>query len=145
KTRRREHAFIAQLGYFIAAPLAIGVRGADRLFGRKLVWRQRTGSQWKWLGWRRLFAGHVAGRNRTLFDAEDRLARCAIQDKEIAALRSRGDGRNRAAVAMHIEQNRRRGDVVIPEVVMNRLEMPDHLPGRGLQSDDGVRVEIVPG
>src|SRR6185295_6398406 len=93
--------------------------------------RQRTRSERERLRGRSLLAVDVAGRNPALLDSEDGLAVGAIQNKQVAALGPGGDGGNGAAVAVNVEQDRRRRDVVIPEVVVDGLEMPYALAGIG--------------
>ena len=50
---------------------------------------------------------------------------------------------NGPAVLAPVEQDRRRGDVVVPEIVMNGLEVPDARPGVRPQRDDRVRKQVV--
>ncbi len=42
-----------------------------------------------------------------------------------------------------VEQHRRRGQVVIPDVVMKRLEVPDALAGLGVEADERIGEQIV--
>ncbi len=44
---------------------------------------------------------------------------------------------------MHVEEQRRRGDIVIPKIVMHGLEMPDAFAGIGAQCDNGIGEQVV--
>ena len=65
------------------------------------------------------------GRHRTLFDREERLAGGAIEEEEVSHLRPDRDRFD----AANFDQHRLRGDVVIPEIVMDDLEVPGHFAG----------------
>src|SRR5580704_3509111 len=128
QTRRGEDTFRAQLAYFLLAPLFVCVSGAPYVVGGQFSLRgQSARCDREWLRWRRNFARRVAGGNGALFDAEDWLAGFAIEDEKMRGLGADADGGNSLAVFMDIEQNGRRGDVVIPQVVMDGLEIPDAL------------------
>ena len=92
--------------------------------------------------------GHVASPGTVLCGtgrssiAEDRLAGDAIEDEHQRHLRHHRDRGNGAAVALDVDQRRRRRHVVVPEVVMNELPVPLQLPGRRVERDDGVAVEV---
>ena len=47
------------------------------------------------------------------------------------------------SATLQLGEQRRRGDVVIPDVVVHRLEMPDGLASRGIERDQRARVEVV--
>ena len=47
-------------------------------------------------------------------------------------------------VPLHREQHRGLGQVAVPEVVVDGLEVPDPLAGGGLQRDDAVSEEVGP-
>ena len=87
-------------------------------------------------------AGHVARRHRPLLDAVDRLAGLAVQDVEVAGLGGHPEGRDRTVLARNVEQGRRRRRIGVPQVVVNRLEVPDVLAGLGPDRDDRVAVEV---
>ena len=84
----------------------------------------------------------IVGHDRPLFDAENRRARHAIEDEQKALLRINRHGRNRSPVSPHVDQRRRRGQVVIPVVVMRRLKEPLQLAGRGVQREQRRAIQI---
>ena len=94
---------------------------------------------------RGLFVRHVAGRHRLLLDAVDRLAGLPVQNVEIAGLGGHPQRRNRAAVGGDVEQRRRRRRVGVPQIVMNRLEMPAIVAGLDIHRDHGVAILVVAG
>src|SRR5262249_17370704 len=79
---------------------------------------------WNWLRCVSEFARDIALRYRTFFDAEERLAGFAIQDVHVTGLRGQRQGGDGAAIAHDVEQTRRGRRIVIPEDVMDRLEVP---------------------
>ena len=85
---------------------------------------------------RRSFTVDVARRDLAFLDRKERLARQPIEQEEMARLRPDGDG---GPVLPRKEQRRRR-DVVVPEVVVHGLEVPHDLAGGGAQDDDRVVV-----
>ena len=107
---------------------------------QKRLRHQRARSEREWLRGRCFFAVNVALRNAALLNAENGFARCAIEDEQIAALGTACDRGDRAAIAANVEQNRRCSNIVIPEVMVDSLEVPDELPRIGAQSHDGVGV-----
>ena len=58
-------------------------------------------------------------------------------------LRRLRDGGNGFAVARDGDERRRRGVVVVPEIVMHGLEMPHDAAGRRAQRHDRVRIAVV--
>ena len=57
-------------------------------------------------------------------------------------LRHHRDGGRRLAVALDVDERRRRRHVVVPDVVVHQLLMPLQLAGRRIERDDRVAVEI---
>ena len=56
------------------------------------------------------------------------------------------DHRNRLdllAVDRDVDQVRRRGQIVVPDAVVDRLEVPDDLAVAGIEADDRLRVDVV--
>ena len=88
-------------------------------------------------------ARHIALRDRALLDGNERRSRLAIEDEEMAGLGGDTHGGNGPAVLAPVEQDRRRRDVVVPEIVMDGLEMPDARPGVRTQRHDRVRKQVV--
>ena len=87
-------------------------------------------------------AGHVAGRDRAILHAEDRLAVLAVQDVQVARLGGHAEGRDGAPVLLDIEQHRRRGRVGVPQVVADGLEVPAVLAAVRIDSHHGVAVQV---
>ena len=92
---------------------------------------------------REFFTGHASLRYRSLLDWKERLAGLAVEDEDEPHLGCLGDGGNFPPVASHGDQGRLRRNVVVPDVVVHDLEVPDYLAARGAQRDDRVRVAIV--
>src|SRR5690606_1635046 len=88
-------------------------------------------------------AGHVRSRHRPLLDGPDRLARVALEDVDIALLARLRDDVDLAAVAADGEQLRRLWEIEVPEIVMNRLEVPEPLTGPGIEGENAVAEQIV--
>ena len=84
-------------------------------------------------------------RHRHLDDGVDRLPRRAIQEVRVAVLAERGDAAHRPAVDRALEQDRPVAEIEVPQVVVNRLEVPRELAGLQVQGDDGVGEEVQPG
>src|SRR5947207_1772372 len=61
-------------------------------------------------------------RNLARLDGEERLAGPSIEDVDVAVLRDLRDRFDLAAVARHGDEVRRRGEVPVPDVVLERLE-----------------------
>ena len=138
---RREHAVVAQRPEARQACLALGRRRApDVGLGHRL--RDQAGRlRREGLRGRGVLLGHVARRHRPLDDGEVRLAGDPIEEEQVPGLRSDGDG----GAATAGEEERLRGDVVVPDVVVDGLECPRDLAGRRLQRHDAVGVGVVAG
>jgi hypothetical protein len=125
-----EDSFGAEALDAVDAPFALSFGALDIV--RLDFWEsQRLRHHGKRLGARGLFAGHVALWNRAFLDAEDWLASVAIQDKKLAGLGSDANGRDGLTGALDVEKNRRRSDIVVPQIVMHGLKAPDELTGLG--------------
>src|SRR6202035_2874967 len=118
-TRWRKNSFRPQLADFRTARSAVRVIDAPDVVSRQRLRRQRTGSHWERLSRRGNFAGDIGLGNRPLLDSENRLSGLPIQDEEIAGLRTNTDGWYRHSVPPNIEQDRWRGDVVVPQIVVD--------------------------
>ena len=88
-------------------------------------------------------AGDVGGRHRLLLDVEKGLAGHAVEQEDVAGLRHLRDGVNRLAVVGDRDQVRIDRQVVVPQVMMERLEVPDALFRPGVERDGAVGEEIV--
>ncbi len=102
-----------------------------------------AGSKRKGLGGRGYLSGNVAGRIARLLDRKERIAIRPVEEVDESLL---GCLRNRIdlhAVALDGEERGRGGEIAIPDVVVNALEMPDALAGGGIESQQGIGKQIV--
>src|SRR5262249_10844226 len=86
---------------------------------------------------------HIAWRRWAFFDAENRLTGHAIQNENptrFACLRQRGD---LLPILYHFEEAWRRGKVIVPEFMMDRLEIPLELSAFGIERRRGIAVQGV--
>ncbi len=90
-------------------------------------------------------AGHGALRHGRLLDRPDRLAGLAIQHEQQALLRRLRERLDRLAVLDRVDEDRRRRDVVVPQRMMRRLEVPAALAGLQIDRDDALAVKIGSG
>src|SRR4029077_1274236 len=67
----------------------------------------------------------------------------AVKHEDMANLCSDGHGWDIAAVALHCDEHRLRSYVVIPQVVMNHLKVPNDFSRRSAQRDYRVCVFVV--
>ena len=91
----------------------------------------------------RLLARHGALGHRPLLHPEDRRAGHAVEDEEQRHLGQDGDGRDRLAVAAHVDERRRRRQVEVPQVVVDQLVVPLQRAGGHVERDDRVAVEVL--
>src|SRR4029077_384278 len=129
----------------LAAAGAVLRRDTPGLVRSQTLGRQGRRSHWKWLRRRNRLAWHVARWRRTLFDGKHRRAGLAMQHVEKAGLVALNDDRHLASVPGDRGQERRRGGVVVPEIVVHELEAPRDFPRLRAQRDDGVGPLIVTG
>ena len=90
------------------------------------------------LGQRGFFAGNIGRRGGNFLDAKNWLAVVAVEEEAIGgfgALRHRLD---LLAIDLHFANNRRTGDVVVPQIVMHALEMPEALAGAGVEGERAI-------
>ncbi len=80
-------------------------------------------------------AGHVALRNRSLFDRPERLARHTIEHEEESVLGGLRNSVDRLPLVTHRDELRRGGEVVVPQIVVHDLEMPESLAGARIERD----------
>ena len=97
------------------------------------------------LGRRGPFTRRVALGHRMLLDTKHGLPGLTIQDIHVAGFSGQCQDRHRLAVDLHVQQARRRGQVEVPEVVVNGLVVPAALAGADIQRHDGVAEQVVPG
>ena len=69
----------------------------------------------------------------------------AIEQIDEALFGGLRDGVDGLAVALDGEQNGRRREVAVPEVVMHGLKMPEAFAGSGVECEQAIGVEVVAG
>src|SRR5206468_2561171 len=67
-----------------------------------------------------------------------------VEHEQQAHLRDLRHGRNDPPLATNVKQRRRRGQVIIPDVVMDQLLVPFLFAGTHIQSHERVPIEAVP-
>jgi len=82
-----------------------------------------------------LFVWNLTLRKRNFFDGEDRFARDTIENERKTGFRDLGYRIEDLAIFADLHQDGLRRKVVIPKVVMNRLEMPEALARGRVQCD----------
>ena len=90
-----------------------------------------------------LFSRHVRLRDGPLLDRPDRLARLPVEGVGEPLLGRLHDDRHGLPVHIHIERDRRRRVVEVPDVVVHGLEVPYPLPGLDVEGDHARPVEAV--
>lgn len=100
---------------------------------------QRLRPAGEWLRRMSLLAGDVAARYTAFFNSEEWFSRFAVEEKDQTRF---GSDTNRW-LALVLKKYRRRGDVVVPKVMMNRLEGPDYFPRFAIQGHERVGMPIV--
>src|SRR5262249_8184634 len=125
------------LRQFAAVGAGLG-RDVGQLVGPHLlpgVWRRFHRTRLRRPG---LLTVEVALGYGRFLDIEQRLARYAIEYKREAGLGYLSYRWDKAPVAPYFDQIGLRGNIVIPEVVMHCLKMPDPLARRGVERDQGI-------
>ena len=97
------------------------------------------------LGGRGHLAGHVRLRHRPLLDGPHRLAGGAVEHVEERLLARLRDGLDVAPVDGDVDEDGGVGEVEVPHVVVNRLEVPRALAGLKVDGHDAVREQVVAG
>src|SRR5439155_3754278 len=77
------------------------------------------------------------------FGTEERLAGATIEEEAIGGFGALGDSFDFLAINLHFADDGRTGSVMVPQVVMNRLEMPEALAGAGVQGEGAVGKKVV--
>ena len=92
---------------------------------------------------RRDLARHRRLRHGAFLDRPHGRARRAIEHEQETVLRDLRQRFDRATVDGDVDQDGRGRQVVVEQVVVHGLEMPDALAGLRVQRDDGAAVEVV--
>lgn len=86
--------------------------------------------------------GDVAWRDGTFFNREKGLPGVAVKEEDKTCLCSLCDSVDFTFPVPHPHEDWWRREIVVPQVMMNRLEMPAALPGFRIEGDDGVGKQI---
>src|SRR5215831_12497151 len=90
-----------------------------------------------------MFPGNLAGWHRSFDNREERLPRHSIEHEQEPSLVDDDDSGNSPAIALDVDKRGRRLGVVVPDIVMDRLEIPQQFSGGSLHGDDGCTEEVV--
>src|SRR5262245_43642652 len=91
------------------------------------------------------FGWHIPFWDSTLLDWNDWLAIHTIEDKEITGLTDMGNGRYSTAILHDIEETAGSRHIGIPDVVMDRLKVPEIFAGLCVDSDDRIGELVAAG
>ncbi len=108
----------------------------DQVVGRHTLTIVRRGLGRKRLRPRGSFAGHGRRGNGTLFDWPDRFPGHAIEDVKETGLARLHHRLDSFAVDGDLAQRRRTNRVVLPEIVVNHLEVPDPFSGLRVERNE---------
>src|SRR5205814_3570593 len=93
--------------------------------------------------WRGSLSWHVGLRYRALLDRPHGLAADTIEDVQETLFGHLSERFNFRAVDRHIRKERRRADIPIPNIVMDKLIVPDALAGARVETEHAIGEEIV--
>ncbi len=144
--RRREEPLVAQPRELLAARREmLRSRRVEVLLAEALRHQRRRRARER-LRRPAALARHVARGERPLLDREERRAGLAVEHEHEAALGGLRHRVARAALALERDQDRRRGEVVVPEIVVDGLEVPAQLArARRRAATTRVGVEVRAG
>ena len=94
---------------------------------------------------RGLLTGHVRLRNGTLFDGPQGLAGDAVEGEQEPLLGDLRDGIDHFSIVANGQQLGRGGVVIIPNIVVDHLEMPQPFAGAGVKRKQGIAEQISAG
>ena len=92
----------------------------------------------------RLFAAEIGGGHGFFVDGPERCAGHAIEDKELAVLGALRDGVDFFSAVGDGEEQRRARQILVEQIVVDHLEVPEALAGGGVERDEGVGEKIFP-
>ena len=94
---------------------------------------------------RELFFRHERRGRRAIDDRPDRFARVPVVRIHPRLFRDLEEARNAPAIDVHVEQHRRGWRVVVPDVVLDELLVPDAFARLHVQRDDAGAEQVVAG
>jgi hypothetical protein len=142
---RREDAFIARLRDTIAHRLVFLGRAQpliDVIDGKCLTHERRRLGR-KRLRRPRLLTRHITLRHGLFLDRPEWFSGDAIERVQKTGLPRVGDGRHSPALVSHRHELRGRSVVEVPQIVMDRLEVPQPLPRARVECQQAVGEEIL--
>jgi len=89
-----------------------------------------------------LLAGDFGLWHRSFLDREERFARFPIEQEKVPDFRDLRQGIQLPAVAFDRHEVWRTRDVIVPQVMMHDLEMPDALARGGLKREHAIGEEV---
>src|SRR5882762_4182817 len=88
------------------------------------------------------FAGHAAFGNRALLHRKQRFSGEPVEDKYESHLGHLRNRRNIPAIPPHRDEHGLRGQIVVPNIVVHHLVVPDELAAGGLERYQAVAEQI---
>src|SRR5204863_829924 len=92
-----------------------------------------------YLSWR------IGSRHRPLFNEPERFARFAIEHPDETFFSRQRDDVDHLAIVADAQKHWRGRVVVVPNVVMDHLEVPDEFSGTRIECNQAVTKEVGPG
>src|SRR5262252_8688230 len=92
-----------------------------------------------------MLAGNVAGGHGFFDNWKQRLSSDSIKHKHEPGRVDNHNGRNGHAIAMNIDEGWRSLGIVVPDIVVDHLEIPEQFSGCRLCGDDRRAKEVVAG
>src|SRR2546422_446175 len=108
------------------------------LFPYTTLFRSRR----KRLRWGSPLSRDIGLLHRTFNDWPDRLAGDAVEDVSESLFRQLNDRFHSAVIHIEIEQDRMRRHIVVPNVVMHELVIPNHLAGFDIDANQRAGEQI---
>src|SRR5579863_82446 len=123
--------------------MRLGSNVGDLLQGHALPGIRRWFHR-KWLCGPGLLAGNGACRRLPLLDGEERFAGETIEDEGEPLLGYLSHSRDGLPIPMKRHQIRLSRQVIVPDIMMNDLVVPDELSGCRVEGNQAITEEIFP-
>ncbi len=145
-SRWRKDAFIGSVRDKVAEALTLlGLQIRINVVRAELLARKGWRRGGERLSRPRVFTRHVRLRHRTFFNGPQRLARHAVEYVEKTKLGGLGDDVHVLSIVLNREQFGCGSGVVIPQIVMHELEVPQALAGPRVKSEQAIAKQIGSG
>ena len=92
-----------------------------------------------------ILAGNIARGHRMFLDFEQGVSRSAVEQEQKPGLGGECDRLDRTAVSHHLDEGRLRRQIPVPDVVMDRLEVPAAAARFAVQRHKAVAEQIGTG